>query len=130
MAVQKKHTSMLQQGAMEAQKAEREAARLRMKEQMQSGVGQTPTTPAPTAKKKSKAQQIKERRPMQVSIHFTQEEKYALEDAKTTAKRLGIPDATVEDFIHGLVVAGLRDIKSNNELLKAIISENANIAIS
>lgn len=129
MATQKKkRPSMLQQAQGEAEAAEKEAARLRMKAEMTSITPVAPEAES-TRKPKSKAQQIKERRPLQVSIHFTQEEKYAMEDAKTLAKRMGIADATVEDFVHGLVVAGLRSIEGNPELVKRIMEEDGTLTI-
>jgi len=124
MAIQKKR---ILTGVEEATKAEREAARLRMKEEMQGG-GVTETVPK--AKDKSKAKQIKELRPKQVSIHFTEEEKFAMEDARTLAKRMGMTDATVEDLVHGLVVVGLRCIENDKDLLKRIIQEDDNLIIS
>lgn len=133
MAVQKKRPSMLMQGASEAKKAEQEAALMRMNEEMNTS---TPSEDGSRVgrekvqKPKTKAQRIKDKRPLQVSVHFTQDEKFAMEDARTLAKRMGIADATVEDFVHGVVVAGLRSIKDNGELLKMIISEDENLRIS
>lgn len=128
MATPKKRPSMLQQAQNEAEAAEKEAARLRMKQEMTSSA-LTSQEAAVQKIKKTKAQQIKDRRPLQVSIHFTQEEKYAMEDAKTLAKRMGIADATVEDFVHGLVVAGLKSISEDPELVKKIMNEDASVRV-
>lgn len=125
MAVQKKRPSMLQQAQRDAAASEKEAALHRMKAEM-TNPAETPQKP----KQKSKAQQIKDRRPLQVSIHFTQDEKFAMEDARTLAKRMGIADATVEDFIHGLVVLGLKTIEGNQDMLRRIMTEDDSLIIS
>lgn len=58
-------------------------------------------------KPKTKAQTIAERRPMQVSIHFTLEEKKQLEDCKFKLKLKGYNKASVEDIVHEAVLQWL-----------------------
>jgi len=68
-------------------------------------------------KKLSKAKQIKQKRPLQVSIHYTAEEKNMLEMVKIKLKGKGYTKATVEDIVHEATMKWLKENYDNPKLL-------------
>lgn len=96
--------------SMENEQKAAELAQARTEAQMSeemSRIGEELLRQMKGKKAKTKAQTIAERRPLQVSIHFTLEEKKHLEDCKFKLKLKGYNKASVEDIVHEAVLQWL-----------------------
>lgn len=115
----KMNTSELRRKFEAANIAEQQASLEEMKKMMTSNTHESrvdETTQVNEKEKKSKAQtkpqQIKERRKMQISTHYTNEEKQSIIKLKSDMIIRGIEDATAEEIVHTAVLEFLNSGKS------------------